>query len=254
MRKVLIIGIGPGSPEYLTVQAIDALNRVDVFVIPDKGEEKADLQRLRLDICERYIKNKAYRLVGFRTPTRASDDADYKQGVEDWHAEIERGYEKLLAEEVGENECAGFLVWGDPVLYDSTLRIVERIRTRGVVVFDYDVIPGISSVQALAARHRIALNRIGESVHITTGRRLANEFAAGGGSIVVMLDGDQSFKKIASADVDIYWGAFVGMADEVLVAGRLADVADEIEAVRARARSDKGWIMDTYLLRRPEGK
>jgi precorrin-6A synthase len=251
MRKVLIIGIGPGHPDYLTVQAIDALNRVDVLVIPDKGEEKADLQKLRLTICERYIKDRTYRLVDFKTPQRAKDSADYKGSVEEWHARIERDYEQLLSREVGDDECAGFLVWGDPALYDSTLRIVERIRARGVVAFDYEVIPGISSVQVLAARHRIALNRVGESVCITTGRRLVEEFAGGADTVVVMLDGEQAFKKITKPDVDIYWGAYIGTADEVLVAGRLADVADEIEAVRARARRQKGWIMDTYLLRTP---
>jgi precorrin-6A synthase len=251
MRKILIIGIGPGNPDYLTVQAIEALNRVDVFIIPDKGEEKADLQKLRLEICERYIKDKTYRLVDFKTPPRAktSGGRDYKGAVDDWHARIERGYEQLFAQEVGEDECAGFLVWGDPALYDSTLRIIERIRARGAVAFDYEVIPGISSIQVLAARHRVALNRIGESVRITTGRKLAEEFVGDEGSVVVMLDGEQAFKKVENADVDIYWGAYVGTADEILVAGRLADVAAEIEAARARARRRKGWIMDTYLLR-----
>ncbi len=251
MRKILIIGIGPGNPDYLTVQAINALNQVDVFVIPDKGSEKSDLQRLRLDICEQYIKDKTYRFVEYRTPPRSKDPADYKRNVQDWHSGIERDYEQLLGREVGEGECAGFLIWGDPTLYDSTLRIVERIRARGIVALDYEVIPGISSIQALAARHRVALNRIGESVHITTGRRLAERPLIGAETVVVMLDGEQSFKKVENTDVEIYWGAYVGTADEILVSGRLADVAGEIEAKRARARAEKAWIMDAYLLRAP---
>jgi precorrin-6A synthase len=256
MRHVLIIGIGPGHPDYLTVQAIEALNRVDVFVIPDKGAEKADLQRLRLDICARYIKDKSYRLVDFKTPERARADesADYRRNVDDWHARIERDYEQILAREVGEAECAGFLVWGDPTLYDSTLRIVERIKARGALAFDYEVIPGISSVQVLAARHRIALNAVSEAVRVTTGRKLAEQPAIGRDSVVVMLDGEQSYKKVVPEGVDIYWGAYVGTADEILVSGPLADVADKIEAERWRARGKKGWIMDIYLLRASGGK
>lgn len=253
MRKVLIIGIGPGHPDYLTVQAIEALNRVDVFVIPDKGEEKADLQRLRLDICERYIKGRSYRLVQFKTPERAKDPADYKRAVDDWHARIERDYEQLLGREVGEGECLGFLIWGDPTLYDSTLRIVERIKAHRAVAFDYEVIPGISSIQVLAARHRVPLNTIGEAVRITTGRKLAEQPTVGADSVVVMLDGEQSFKKVDAEGIDIYWGAYVGTADETLVSGRLVDVAGKIEAERARARREKGWVMDTYLLRRSGG-
>ena len=254
MRKILIIGIGAGNPEYVTIQAINALNRVDVFFIPDKGTEKEALARLRLDICERYIKDRNYRLAGFNIPERSKDPSDYRRNVQDWHSRIEQSYEKLLMEELGEEECGAFLVWGDPTLYDSTLRIIETIQSKGDIALEYEVIPGISSVQALAARHRIALNRIGESVHITTGRKLAEGFPGNADSVVVLLDGEQSFKKIDSENIDIYWGAYIGTEDEVLVSGRLSDVANDIETIRAAARREKGWIMDTYLLRKSEEK
>ena len=254
MRKILIIGIGAGNPEYVTIQAINALNRVDVFFIPDKGTEKEALARLRLDICERYIKDRNYRLAGFNIPERSKDPSDYRRNVQNWHSRIEQSYEKLLMEELGEGECGAFLVWGDPTLYDSTLRIVETIQSKGDIALEYEVIPGISSVQALAARHRIALNRIGESVHITTGRKLAEGFPGNADSVVVLLDGEQSFKKIDSENIDIYWGAYIGTEDEVLVSGRLSDVANDIETIRAAARREKGWIMDAYLLRKAEEK
>src|ERR1700733_344164 len=250
MRKVLIIGIGAGNPDYVTVQAINALNQVDVFFIPDKGTEKEALHRLRLDICERYIKDRNYRLADFKVPERSKDSADYKTNVEDWHSRIEQNYEKLLKEELGDGECGAFLVWGDPTLYDSTLRIIDKIQSKGGFALEYEVIPGISSVQALAARHRIALNRIGEAIHITTGRKLQEGFPDNADSVVVLLDGEQSFKKIDGSDVDIYWGAYLGTADEILVSGRLSDVAGDIETVRTEARRENGWIMDTYLLRR----
>jgi precorrin-6A synthase len=144
------------------------------------------------------------------------------------------------------------LVWGDPSLYDSTLRIVERIVARGAVAFDVEVIPGISSVQALAARHRIILNRIGQPVHITTGRKLAEGWPGGVDDVVVMLDGDCAFKTIEGAAMDIYWGAYLGTEDEILMSGNLRDRADDIERVRAEAKQRIGWIMDTYLLRKTD--
>ena len=52
MRRVFVIGIGAGNPDYVTVQAINALNEVDVFFVMDKGHEKEDLVRLRRE-CER---------------------------------------------------------------------------------------------------------------------------------------------------------------------------------------------------------
>lgn len=248
MRKILIIGIGAGNPDYVTVQAINALNQVDVFFIPDKGAEKADLRRLRTEICERFITGRDYEIVTIETPQRASA-GDYRAGVDDWHANLAESYESLFLQTLADGGCGGFLVWGDPSLYDSTIRIIEHIRARGFEL-DYEVIPGISSVQALAARHRIALNRIGEPVLVTTGRKLA-EGAPDNLDSVVMLDGEQTFSRIAPDEIEIYWGAYLGTPDEILVAGKLSEVKDEIARIRKEARDAKGWIMDTYLLRKP---
>ncbi|MGV8996146.1 MAG: precorrin-6A synthase (deacetylating) [Parvibaculaceae bacterium] len=250
MRKILIIGIGAGNPDHMTVQAIKALNQVDVFFIPNKGNEKAALQKLRMGICERFIEDKDHKFVDMPMPERAKEFTDYRTVVDDWHARISEGYERLIAAELGEDDCGAFLVWGDPALYDSTIRIVERLRDR--IEFDYEVIPGISSVQALAAAHRIPLNRIGEPVLITTGRKLADGFPDDAGSVVVMLDGEQTFNRFQDDGLEIFWGAYLGSEEEVLVSGQLSDVSAEIETKRAQAREKNGWIMDTYLLRKSE--
>lgn len=248
MRTILIIGIGAGDPDYLTVQAIKALNRADVLFIPDKGAEKADLRRLRIEICERYIEKTGWRTVDFEMPRRAEAGDDYLGAVDDWHARIAAGYAALIERELPDGGCGAFMVWGDPALYDSMIRIVERIAAGGLAL-DWEVIPGITAVQALTARHRIPLNRIGEPVLVTTGRRLA-EAMPERGDVVVMLDGGQAFAHLDPDGLDIYWGAYLGTADEILVAGRLGEVRDEIARARKQAREAKGWIMDTYLLRR----
>lgn len=248
MRKVHIIGIGAGNPDYVTIQAIDAMNEVDVFFIPDKGVEKEDLKRLRRQICERYIKDQTYRTVDVSMPKR-DRSASYRDDVEAWHAAIQDRYESLLMAHLADGECGAFLVWGDPTLYDSTLRIIEKIHAKGLLL-EYDVIPGISSVQALAARHRVPLNRIGEPVAIVPGRRLDEGFPNTMDSIVVVLDGDRAYRQIEGEDVDIFWGAYVGTKDECLVSGRLSDVMNEIETIRQRRKKAKGWIMDSYLLRK----
>jgi precorrin-6A synthase len=249
MRRVLIIGIGVGNPDHLTVQAIDALNRADVFFIPDKGTEKAALRHVRQEICERFVKDARYRTVDVKIPRRAGAGVDYHAGVDAWHASLQANYEDLFREHLAEGECGAFLVWGEPTLYDSTLRIIERIAAKGLAI-EWEVIPGISALQVLAARHRIPLNRIGESILITTGRRIAEGFPENADTVVVMLDGDQAFRHLARSDLEIFWGAYLGTEDEVLVSGKLSDVAEDIERIRRRAREEKGWIMDTYLLRR----
>ncbi|HEY0909779.1 MAG TPA: precorrin-6A synthase (deacetylating) [Bradyrhizobium sp.] len=248
MRKLFVIGIGVGDPDHMTMQAIKALNQVDVFFIPDKGTEKAALRDLRISICERFIENADYRTVGIDVPQRDSS-GDYLTGVDQWHGRLAGIYGDQFERELGENEIGAVLVWGDPAIYDSTLRIIERLRASGLAL-DFEVIPGISSVQVLAAKHRIALNQVGEGVLLITGRKLADGFPKDAGSVVVLLDGVQAFAGLADQDLDIFWGAYLGTEHEILRSGKLAEVKDEIVAVRQAARERHGWIMDTYLLRK----
>jgi precorrin-6A synthase len=249
----MIIGIGAGDPDHVTVQAVRALNRVDVVFALDKGPAKADLARVRTEICERHITDRAYRVVEVDDPPRDRSADDYDASVRAWHDARAALYERLFLEELGEDGCGAFLVWGDPSLYDGTLRILERVLERGAVGFEHEVIPGITSVQALAARHRIPLNGIGETIQITPGRRLTPDPMAEAQNVVVMLDGRCAFEEVADGDLEIYWGAYVGTDDEILISGRLRERAAEIRRVREEARARHGWIMDTYLLRRPPG-
>jgi precorrin-6A synthase len=249
MRTVLVIGIGAGNPEQITVEAINALHRADAIFVLDKGPHKDDLTRLRKEICARYLKDRNPRIVEVESPLRDSA-APYKGGVDAWHADKAAIFERLIAEELGENESGAFLVWGDPSLYDSTLRILDQVEAAGRVAFKREVIPGITSISVLAARHGIPLNAIGEPVLVTTGRKLAEAGGATREDCVVMLDSGTGLEAAADEDVLIYWGAYLGTPDEVLISGRLPDVIGDIRRIRAERKAQKGWIMDAYLLKR----
>jgi precorrin-6A synthase len=255
VRTVLVVGIGAGDPDYLTIQAIKALNRADILFVVDKGQEKDELVRLRTTICDRFIEKTGehaeYRIVEIADPERDRTASAYRSAVTAWRRERADRYETALRDELGEDGCGAFLVWGDPSLYDSTIAILDEIIARGSLELAYEVIPGISSVQALAASHRIALNRIGGPIHITTGRAIADGLPPDAESTVVMLDGDPRFDHL-DPDLTIYWGAYLGTANEIILAGRLGTVAGEIRRMRAEARIRHGWIMDTYLLRGPD--
>jgi precorrin-6A synthase len=252
--QALVIGIGSGNPDHLTGEAVAALNRVDVFLVADKGPAKHDLVKLREDLCRALIADDHYRFVEVpdpdRGPDRERDAAEYQSGVEVWHHARARRYAEIIAAEVSEGATIGFLVWGDPAFYDSTIRIVESTTMLGVDLA-LTVIPGISSIQLLAARHKIILNRVGQPIHVTTGRRLLDEYSPALGDVVVMLDGRLACGGLVErfGDLMIYWGAQLGLPDEVLISGRLSEVIEEIRAKRASVREARGWVMDTYLLR-----
>ena len=251
MKQLLVIGIGAGNPDYITLQAVKALNRVDVFFLMDKGESKHQLIDLRHEICERYITEQTYRFVEAPSPERERGEVDYRASVEELNLAKQLTFERLINEHMADGECAGFLVWGDPALYDSTIRILQAILASGRCEFEFTVIPGITSVQALCAQHKVPLNRIGQSIEITTGRRLAAGQVSEADSLVVMLDAQDAYHQVADPQTEIYWGAYLGTPDELLISGKLGDVAPEIERVRKAAREANGWIMDTYLLRKP---
>jgi precorrin-6A synthase len=251
MKRLLVIGIGAGNPDYITMQAVKALNQVDVFFLMDKGQSKNKLVDLRRDICARYITDPVYRFVEVHSPERERGEVDYTRAVDDLNRAKQETFERLINEELADNQCGGFLVWGDPALYDSTIRILQAILASGRCAFEFEVIPGITSVQALAAQHKVPLNSIGRSIEITTGRRLAAGQVSDTDSLVVMLDAEDSYRHVADPQTEIYWGAYLGTPDEILISGKLKDVAAEIERVRKAARAEHGWIMDTYLLRKP---
>jgi precorrin-6A synthase len=252
VRTIYVIGIGAGDPEQLTGQAVAAMNRVDVYFMIDKGGAKDDLAALRAELLARHV-TRSYRVVTAADPERdrSAGSDGYAAAVEDWQQRRAAAYLRMITEELPDGGTGGFLVWGDPAIYDGTLRILDRIAARGDVAVDVRSVPGISSVQALAARHRIALNRTGRAFTVTTGRRIADEgLPPGSDDVVVMLDARQAFARLPDTDLDIYWGAYLGTPDEVLVAGDLQRVKGEIQRLWAEHRARKGWIMDTYLLRR----
>lgn len=255
-RRIHVIGIGAGDPDHVTTQAVTALNDTQVFFAMDKaprtrGGAKDDLLALRRHICQRFIRTPGYRFVELADPPRVREAADgpaYRQAVADWHAARARVWAEAIETELGPDGVGAFLAWGDPSLYDSTLRILDAVARH--VDIEYDVIPGITAIQTLTARHRIPLNDVGEPVLITTGRQLRDRGLSG--SAVVMLDADCSFLT-CPPDTRIWWGAYLGTPDELLMSGTVGDVGSQIAATRADARARHGWIMDTYLLRPASG-
>ncbi len=244
MYDLTLIGIGTGNPDHVTLQGVQAIRQADLILIPRKGENKADLAGLREEIVQ-MVAETPPRIAYFDIPERRADDG-YLQGVDDWHDAIAQRWQEAIATHPGARKVA-LLIWGDPSLYDSSLRIASRLdpqpRKR--------VIPGITALQALTAAHAIPINDIGASYTVTTGRRLREEgWPSEASKIAVMLDGECSFQSLNMSDFDIWWGAYVGMNEELLIHGPLIDVAQQILDTRAKARADHGWIMDIYLLQK----
>ncbi|MAC76942.1 MAG: precorrin-6A synthase (deacetylating) [Rhodobacteraceae bacterium] len=243
MITLHLIGIGTGNPDHVTMEARKAMAGADLILVPEKGDDKTDLADLRRQIVAEVCPDVT--VEGFAMPVR--DPAlPYLERVERWHDAIAGRWAGAMARYPQAREVV-LLVWGDPSLYDSTLRIAARLRPAPKL----RVVPGITALQALTAAHAIPLNTVNGPVTITTGRRLRDHgWPEGAETVAVMLDGECSFLGLAPGGVRIWWGACLGMANQVLDAGPLAEAGPRIVAARAEARAAHGWIMDIYLLRR----
>ncbi|MES3098329.1 precorrin-6A synthase (deacetylating) [Sphingomonas faeni] len=248
MIDLHLIGIGTGNPDHLTRAAIAAMNAADLILLPRKGDAKSDLIDLRRTICADVLTG-GTRVAEFDLPVRDTT-APYLRGVDQWHYAIAAAWNAQITEHLPNGGRLALLVWGDPSLYDSTLRIADRLRADGMTM-TVTVEPGITSLQVLTAAHAIPLNTVGAPVLVTTGRRLrAGEWPADIDTVAVMLDGDCAFQTLDTAGVTIWWGAYLGMDHQALIAGPLDVVATQIVRTRAALRERHGWIMDIYLLRR----
>lgn len=247
MMTLSLIGIGCGDPGQLTRAAVQAINAANLVLIPRKGTAKSDLADLRRTICADVLTNDKTRIAEFDLPVRDAGEADYRKGVDDWHDAVAGTWSQTIADHLGGDGKVALLIWGDPSLYDSSLRIARRLHP----LPDIEVVPGITSIQALCAAHALPLNDIGEPFLVTTGRRLRESgWPVGIDTVVVMLDGGTAFQSLDPAGLHIWWGAYLGMVDQIIMSGALAEVGTRIVAMRQDARERHGWIMDSYILKR----
>ena len=248
MRELLVIGIGTGQPG-----ACD-----------DRGGAGAEPRRPRPDPAQGGGEGRPGGASprDLRALPGESGDADrrvrhagarcgggYREGVDAWHREIAGRLPRLL---LRAPRRAWWRCWSGaiPSLYDSTLRILDLLAATAASPSSGRVIPGITSLQVLAARHRVPLNSVGGPVHVTTGRRL-REAVPG-----CRLDRGAARRRTARSRRSIRRGSrstggrISGCRTRSSLPGRWRRSAERIVAARAEARAANGWIMDAYLLRR----
>ena len=243
IKDLWLVGIGTGSPSHVTLEGVKALQDAAVVLLPRKGPGKDDLAEIRQNILNSI--GSSAQVVPFDMPVR-DESLPYQDRVERWHDAIAECWVDAI-ERAGVAGPVALLVWGDPGLYDSTLRIAARLNPKPAM----RVVPGITALQALTSAHAIPFNTIDGTVAVTTGRQIREHgMPAGADTVVVMLDGACSFQALDDPDLHIWWGAFLGMENQILAHGPLRQTTKKIVAMREQARAQHGWIMDTYLLRR----
>lgn len=137
--KLYGIGIGPGDPELVTLKAARLLKECDIVAVPDKGAG----DKTALNIVKDLVEGKELLFC----PTPMIRDAVH---LEEGYAKIADGLCGLLTR--GKN--VAFITLGDPTIYSTYFYVHKKVFERG---FDAELIPGVPSFCAMAAKLNIAL-------------------------------------------------------------------------------------------------
>lgn len=141
--KLWGIGVGPGEPELLTVKAANVLQRVQVVAVPKarKGQPSIAYQ-----IAQSYL-------------TPETQVVELIMPMTEVQEELERAWEQAALEVVSylkQGLDVAFLTLGDPSLYSTFSYLAKKILALEPTL-EMEVIPGITSFAAAAARLKIPL-------------------------------------------------------------------------------------------------
>jgi precorrin-2/cobalt-factor-2 C20-methyltransferase len=150
--KLFCVGCGPGDPELLTVRAVNVIKNAEVIFAPTAREGKPSIA---LSVVEQYI-NRPTKTVSLVFPM-----------VKD--RESLRDYWKRNADEIAgavrSGKNAVYLTVGDPALY-STWIYIHRELKKSYGDIEVEIVPGVASMFAIAARAKISLAEGDETVAV----------------------------------------------------------------------------------------
>ena len=137
------MGCGPGDPELVTVKAANIMLQAEVIFAPTAREGKPSIA---LSVVEKYV-DKSAKTVSLVFPMVKD-----KESLKDYW----RKNAQEIADAVRTGKKVVYLTVGDPALY-STWIYIHRELQKNHKDIDVEIIPGIASMFAIAARARVSL-------------------------------------------------------------------------------------------------
>jgi len=155
MNSLYVIGVGSGDPELLTLKAVRIIREVPVLFVP-KGRE--DGKSLALSIVSSVIdlNGKDIRELHFPMVKTGHINPEHEERWEMITAEMGKA---LVS-----SDCA-FLTLGDPSLYSTFFYLYDRLLGLKPDL-KIEIIPGVSSINAAAAKARMSLALADEKIAI----------------------------------------------------------------------------------------
>lgn len=154
--RLYLVGVGPGDPDLLTIKAARILQKVPVIFAPQKDDQSASYARRTIDGL---VSKPEQQVIGLVFPMVRDESQllHYQQKAADsiWQ-HLERG-----------EDCA-FVNVGDPYLYGTAIYVLKILQAAHPEI-EIEVVPGISSINAAAARAGVPLAINDERIAIISG-------------------------------------------------------------------------------------
>ncbi|OGN90820.1 MAG: precorrin-2 C(20)-methyltransferase [Chloroflexi bacterium RBG_13_48_17] len=152
------VGVGPGDPELLTLRAYNLLSRIPIIFIPLKDEKSTSYAR---SVIKNLVKESEGKVIGVVLPMLR----DKEQLTDYWLKAAES-----IWQYINKGQDCAFINIGDPLLYGTFIHILETLKKSHPEI-EVEVIPGISSISAAAARTVVPLASNDERIAIISGNR-----------------------------------------------------------------------------------
>ena len=156
--KLYVIGVGPGDPELLTIKGMRILNSISCICVP-KGREEGS--SLALSIVSRIVDMDGKEIIEAHFPMRKTSDKEHSDELDiKWNKTVNIVLNKLNA-----GQDMAFITIGDPTIYSTFFYLYDRLLEINPDL-DIEIIPGVSSINASAARAKISLGLANEKIAV----------------------------------------------------------------------------------------
>lgn len=166
--KLYVIGVGPGDPELMTLKSVRTLKETQCIFVPKGSEEGTSLA---LSIVRRELSLEGKEIVEAYFPmmkTRGQGSGVSGQGKEVSGNELEAQWNEIVdavLDKLDRGMDAAFITIGDPGIYSTFFYLYDRLlELRPALVIE--IVPGISSINAAAARAGLYLGLGNERIAI----------------------------------------------------------------------------------------
>lgn len=209
--KLYGLGVGPGDPELLTLKALRIIQESPVIALPGKVPEDTVAYKIVAQIYPDLARKELLAVDMPMTKDPAVLAKSHRKGAE------------LISNCLNQGKQVAFLTLGDTTVYSTYLYVHTRLQEMG---YDVEIVSGITSFCAVAARLNIGLVEKAEQLHVIPASYQIEEALKLPGTKVLMKSGKKMKDvkaQLKAMDADVVMIENCGMENEKIYNG-----ADEI--------------------------